>query len=156
IHSLSDEDWFGFGLASPGGAGDYVKITFDHAQGDVDLELYNDSATVLLDYSAGVGDVEQISLKGLPVGNYRLRILGYKAANPNYTLNIQAPVASFGDWSEPNNSSAAAFDLRQVKGLQVFDPLSLHVAGDEDWFRFTTVTNALRGTYAEIQFNHHL
>lgn len=81
-------DWFRFTLSTAGTTSSSAVINFQHAQGDLDLELYN-SAGTRIGNSAGVGNSETISLNGLAAGTYAVRILGYQAAtNPNYSLVI--------------------------------------------------------------------
>lgn len=57
----SDQDWFKFDLQKQGTSGDYVGISFDTYQGDLDLELYNSSGT-LLKSAKGFRDIESIRL----------------------------------------------------------------------------------------------
>jgi hypothetical protein len=65
-----------------------VQINFQHAQGDLDLALYN-SAGTLLGRSQGTTDSERVSLNGLAAGTYYIQVYGYRgASNPSYTLDI--------------------------------------------------------------------
>jgi len=160
IHQAGDRDWFEFTLPTPGQLGHLARITFDHALGDLDLELY-DIAGTLLARSAGVTGREEISLRGLSAGTYRLLVQGYGGAvNPRYTLALFGPQNTQGDWADQprpgfadNNTAPNAYDLRQVRGLQTWDPLSIHSASDADWFRITTVTHAAKGHFVAIQFD---
>src|SRR5207302_9716584 len=68
IATGTDHDWFHFQTVAAGQGGNAVTISFDHTRGDVDLELFNSSDT-LVAASRGVGDSEQVSLEGLPQGD---------------------------------------------------------------------------------------
>jgi hypothetical protein len=160
IHNGSDVDWFRFSLAGKGGLNDRIGIDFDHGKGDLDIELYGSDGASLVSTSKGVSSREEISLNTLVAGSYLLKVLGYKGAvNPEYTLFVDAPENITGDWAEQgvaNNSIATARDLRNVEGLQSWNPLSIHNAGDQDWFKFTTLNAADSSGYINITFNHAL
>lgn len=84
-------DWFKFTINRTGGSGDYAGISFIHAHGDLDFELYN-AAGSRLARSEGTADSERISLSGRAAATYYVHIYGYQGANnPNYALTIQAP-----------------------------------------------------------------
>ena len=88
IHSDRDSDFFRFYLNDTGGAGDFIRIDFTKADGDLDLELYNEAGE-LLRVSHGAGDWEQIPLDGQPEGWYFARAHGFAGAtSPSYSLTI--------------------------------------------------------------------
>ncbi len=171
--SIDDQDWFKITLPSGVTNNDFVSISFDHSQGDIDLELYNSTGTTKLQESKGVGNTEEISLAGLS-GDYYVKVFGYNnATNPNYSLTVNAPISNTGDWleanniQETNNTQAKATDLntkfsQQLQAGQQFiqlgidaeKPLSIHTAADVDWFKFTLATAGQLGDYASIAFNH--
>lgn len=160
IHNTSDEDWFRFETLAIGAAGHSVAIAFQQLQGDLELELYDQSGT-LLERSATVNDVESISFVNRPAGVYYVRVIGRTiglthARNPNYTLLIDPPEGPSGDYAESNDTPATAYDLRQVQGTRTFDPLSIHAAGNVDWFRFTTTSAAHDGNAITIAFDQRL
>jgi clostripain len=162
-----DQDWFKITLPSGVTSNDFVSISFDHSQGDIDLELYDSTGTTKLQESKGVGNTEKISLAGL-AGDYYVKVVGYNnATNPNYSLTVNAPISNTGDWLESNNTQATAIDLnakfsQQLQAGQQFiqlgidaeKPLSIHTATDVDWFKFTLATAGQLGDYASIAFNH--
>ncbi|TRV50784.1 MAG: hypothetical protein EWV53_14205 [Microcystis panniformis Mp_MB_F_20051200_S9] len=165
--SIDNEDWFKITLPSGVTSNDYISISFDHSQGDIDLELYDSTGTTKLLDSTGVGNSESISLAGLS-GDYYIKVFGYNNANnPNYSLTINAPISNTGDWLEANNTQATATDLNTqfsqqleagVTFIQLGDssnkPLSIHNASDVDWFKFTITSEGKLGDYASISFNH--
>ncbi|HEY9647931.1 MAG TPA: clostripain-related cysteine peptidase [Chroococcidiopsis sp.] len=102
ISPANDQDWFKFTTAGAGTANDLVQISFNHAAGDLALNLY-DSAGNLLRQSNGVTSSEQISLQSLAAGTYYAQVTGVNGAtNANYSLAINAPagpVAALPNWT---------------------------------------------------------
>jgi hypothetical protein len=87
-------DWFRFTTSATGTASNTISITFQNSQGNLQLALYN-SAGTLLATSAGTGNTETISLNGRAAGTYYVDIFGNSGAtNPNYTLNVAAPITT--------------------------------------------------------------
>lgn len=81
-------DWFRFTTSGAGTSSSSVSMTFSHAQGDLDLRLY-DSAGNLVRYSDSASNSETVSLNGLAAGTYYVQVYGYNGArNPNYTLDV--------------------------------------------------------------------
>jgi subtilisin family serine protease len=84
-------DWFRFTTTATGSSASRVSLSFQHAQGDLDLELYNASGS-RLGISEGTGNSEAVSLNGWAAGTYYIRVYGYNGArNPSYGLTIAAP-----------------------------------------------------------------
>ncbi|MCL4788949.1 MAG: pre-peptidase C-terminal domain-containing protein, partial [Verrucomicrobia bacterium] len=159
--TAGDNDWFQFTLPVPGAVGHFARIDFRHSLGDLDLQLYDANGTNLLRRSDSVADLESIALNGLAAGTYKLRVFGYAGArNPSYTLSLSVPENLAGDWAEfvragvsNNNTAANAYDLREVRSLQTWRPLSLHTTSDVDWFRIATVGDAKAEHFALIAFD---
>jgi len=87
-------DWYRFTTTATGTASNTVSISFQNAQGNLQLALYNASGT-LLATSAGTGNTETISLSGRAVGTYYIDVYGNSGAtNPNYSLSIVAPTTT--------------------------------------------------------------
>lgn len=81
-------DWYRFTLSTAGTSASSAVINFQHAQGDLDLELYNAAGT-RIGNSDSATNSETISLSGLNAGTYYLHVLGYQgASNPNYSMVI--------------------------------------------------------------------
>jgi hypothetical protein len=108
-------DWFRFTTTATGTAASRVGINFSHAQGDLDIRLYN-AAGVQIGSSLGVTNAESISLSGRPAGTYYLRVYGYQGAeNPNYTLTVVPPS---GVVTPPPPPPTGAFSITlRVSGL---------------------------------------
>ena len=165
IHTNADKDWFKFELNQDGETGQFIAINFDHDLGDLQLELFeafdtnaNTTETqyqkYLVELANGDGDTEQISLAGLAQGEYYIRVSG--EVNPNYNLTLSAPplLDSTGDFTEPNNSSSNAYDLREVEGTRFLSGLSIHNQTDTDWFQFTTKDMGKDSHVVRIDFSH--
>ncbi|SFH57310.1 clostripain-related cysteine peptidase [Planctomicrobium piriforme] len=154
IHNSTDVDTFSFTMSSNATASHFVQAAFNHFAGDIDLELYDSTGTVLLGRSATAGNVETISLDGLPArddqGNlieYRVKVFGDSGStNPYYSLTFNTPAPIFSDWAEANNSASQAKDLRGVEGDLTLSGLSLHQAGDLDYFKFQLAAPGIVGT----------
>ncbi len=86
----NDTDWFTFRLDRDTQAGDYLEIVFDHAKGNLALDLFTPSGQIIRG-SDTLNDREVVSLEGLPAGVYAARVQGINSAdNPNYTLVLSA------------------------------------------------------------------
>jgi hypothetical protein len=118
IHSSTDRDWFRFATTQTGDTNSKVQIFFSHAAGDLDMRLYNSSATEI-DISQGTVDNELISLSGRPAGTYYLQVYGYEGAiNADYDLRITPPAVVAGTVNatlrNQNNVNALPFGTRFI------------------------------------------
>ncbi|NMQ05771.1 hypothetical protein E4Q08_11080 [Candidatus Accumulibacter phosphatis] len=152
IDTTSDRDWFSFNTRGVGHEGDRVRIDFDNASGDLDMVLYDQNGTVVRGESRGTENFEEISLKDLAAGPYKIEVSGYNGAvNPQYTLSIIAPDTSLSpDSLEPNNGFETAFNLDLTSGVTTINA-TIHAA-DHDYFKFTTTTRGTAGSSLGIQF----
>jgi Ca2+-binding RTX toxin-like protein len=156
IHEPGDEDWFRFETTAASTTWNGAAITFWHEEGDLDLELYNSHGELVGD-SDSVDDVEWIDMNRLPSGEYFLRIQGFDlATNPDYWLTLNTPATNHSDFSEPNNSATGAYDLQAIQHDSSWDNLSIHEAGEEDWFAFTTLATGTITDAVGIEFDHEL
>jgi subtilisin-like proprotein convertase family protein len=151
IHSTTDEDWFHFELPTAANEDSAIALLFQHAQGDLDVELYRKAFVpggpvfaTLIHRVDGTTNLERIALKDahgspLPAGGYFLRVSGYDGAtNPNYSLIFNLPESTLGaDRLEGNNTPPEATNLNNLSGASQVDGLTI-TPGDSDWFRFRT------------------
>lgn len=87
-------DLYRIQLRETGGEFDYVRLNHNVKRGNLDLMLLNQRGNVLL-RSQGNGNVENISLEGVPAGTYFVQVIGRKfQSNPNYQLSLSV------DWKE--------------------------------------------------------
>jgi hypothetical protein len=90
-------DWYRFTTTATGTSTHSLMVSFLHAQGDLDVELYSASGQ-RLGLANGTGNSETISLNGLAAGTYYVRVYGYRGVlNPSYTLSVLPPTAPSGD-----------------------------------------------------------
>ena len=151
-----DPDWYRFTLGSSGRSGDAVSIAFTHARGDLDLVLYDSSATTRIAVSQGVGDSEQVSLAGLAPGSYLVQVYGFNgAANAAYELVTSLAQAGSlsGDRRENDDTPESATMLGTIAGTVIEESLNI-TAADPDWFRFTLASAGRSGDAVSIAFNH--
>ena len=91
IHTQTDEDFFSFYANSVGGPVDFVRIDFDNSDGNLDIELLDESGNSI-EVSETTEDVERISLEGRPEGRYWVRVHGRDGArNAEYRLTVNPP-----------------------------------------------------------------
>jgi hypothetical protein len=145
-------DWYRFRTSTRGTASDFVEIDFEHAQGDLDLALFNSSGQ-RVGYAGTTSDTERVSLSGLAAGLYYVRIYGYRGAtNPDYSLTISPRLPLVDDAYEQNDSRAAARDLGALTDPRTMS--SLVMADSHDWFRFSMDGPGASGDGVAIDFLH--
>lgn len=140
LHDPSDQDWFRFTTNEAGITGDKVAVTYDRASGE-DLSLllrYTDHEGQIQERTATETDTgQEISLEGLPNGEYRILVKAEDSIIPEYFLIIDAPGTPTDgkDWARGNNSFNKAEEVgvitaqTQLSGLQVD-------SSSADWFEF--------------------
>jgi hypothetical protein len=80
-----DVDWLGFSVKS----GFSASLTFSHAEGDLELEIYSSLTLEYVTGSYGSGNEETVVLSGLPAGTYWARIFGADGeSNPSYCFEV--------------------------------------------------------------------
>jgi hypothetical protein len=145
-------DWFRFRMVGPGAATNFVRINFQHVQGDLDLIVYN-LGLAEVGRSTGITDAEQVSLHGLDRGIYYVKIYGYQGAhNPSYTLQINPSRGAPGsdDPYEDNDAFPQAFNLGTLGEPQTYADLVL--ADSADWFSFTMNGPGTAGDRVRLDF----
>lgn len=149
-------DWYKFTIGSAATTGSSVTIGFEHAKGDLDLELYN-SAGNRVRVSQSIANSETISIAGFPAGTYYVRVYGYRGVtNPNYSLGINlsksAPVSAPDDAYENNDTQALAANLGTLTTNANLSNLAL--TDSADWFRFTTTATGTSANTVAINFQN--
>jgi len=154
ISCPGDDDHFSLPLS----VGDILAAGFDfaHAEGDIDVQLFDEAGAVVAD-ALSASDGEAIGYQVTTAGRYTLRV--FLAADygpaPGNEYDLEVVVARTGpacllDQLEPNNSRAAAGSI----STGVLTSLSV-CSSDNDWFvfnasaqdtvSFTLVYGALEG-----------
>lgn len=125
-------DWYRFTMNGQGNSSSYVGVSFQHASGDLDLEVYNSSGR-RLGLSDGVSNSEVVSLSGLNAGTYFVHVYGYRGAtNPNYTLTIAPGIAATIPTPTPTTPVASGYQIdMNMQGLTasqqaIFRDAALH------------------------------
>lgn len=159
LHQAGDQDWFRFELLSTATTSHYVLADFRHALGDVELELYDELGRLIRTSTSSIAP-ESVSLAGLPVGVYFIRVFGYQdATSPHYSLEVLAPLSGnmTPDRYESNNSLATATIIRSsgelLVGALAVNDLNLHATSDQDYFRFNTVAGSTSAHSVSLEFN---
>ena len=86
IHSDKDVDYYRFSILEKGSADDFITLTCTAQLGDLDIEILNAAGDVVA-YSRTAENEDTVSLKGLDIGEYYIRVYGYNNVANNYTLN---------------------------------------------------------------------
>ena len=136
IHEAGNDDYYRITASETGDL--VLTVSFDHAAGDIDMIAYGATQN-WLGISETTTDTEQITISAVAGEDYYLRVFGYSGAtNEAYTLSVDQPDAPppppLGDAYEPNDSFAAAA-LLDAPTDSSFENLSIHVSGNEDYFR---------------------
>ena len=154
-HQVNDEDWFQFSTVAVGAAPHFVAATFSHANGDLDLELYDQAGTKIAS-SNSASNEERISLQGLAAGTYFARVFGFNnSINSNYQLSLQTPTNVINaDRFEVNNTVATATNLGVLTAPQTTSALTVHNTADLDHYRFETSATGKADDYVQINFSH--
>lgn len=127
-----DPDWFSF--EAQAGKRLQVVLVFNNSEGDLDLEVYDASGT-LVGASRRTTDEELVDLASLATGGtYTAKVVGYQGAQADYLLeiNLLGAVQCTADAFEPNNDPGAAAALPST-GSQTVSGLTY--CGDADYFR---------------------
>lgn len=129
LHSNSDVDFFRY--VAEGTSMATYSVQFNHANGNIDLELLDATGRVLA-RSASSTNSESITHQAEAGAVYFLKVLG--TANSNYNLQITGPEAIKPDTQEANDTLAAA---KLLSGASpTLSGLSLHTNRDVDHFKY--------------------
>ncbi|MEX2310245.1 MAG: lysyl oxidase family protein [Pirellulales bacterium] len=133
INATNDDDYYRIvptvsGIMS-------VSLAFQHAQGDIDMQILSASQTQL-GLSDSTGNGEQFSLSVTAGPAYYIRVYGFRGAiNPSYSMTInvpETPSGGTGDALEENDTFATARSLTAVD--QVYSNLSINAPNDDDYY----------------------
>jgi hypothetical protein len=138
LHTPTDEDWYRFTLNQKAVAGDKVSITYDKTKSLSFLVRYTDANGQIKERtSTNTSTGKEISLAGLPQGEYRLCVKANGSIVPKYSLKINAPGTPTDgkDWAKGNNIVTKAEDLGVITAETQFTGLQVDNA-TPDWFVF--------------------
>ncbi|MFO0928452.1 MAG: clostripain-related cysteine peptidase [Gemmataceae bacterium] len=153
LHSTADEDWFRFDLLTAAEAANAIQLEQLGDPATVRLELYNGATRV--GTSTVTGRTFRLSLGDLhlPAATYHLRVFGASAPTA-YKLAFQMPRALTPDNRESNDTPDTATDLGTVRAVTTLTGLTIHAAGNDDWFRFSTVAAGAAPASVRIDFRN--
>ncbi len=130
------EDWYE--IQVPAGQENLVvDLEFTHAEGDIDLALYDDSGNEI-DRAASVTDDESMDLLVPEAGTYYLNVYPYSGSGNTYDLRWNALPAPADDNYEPNNTLETAYDITGDEQTWLENIDGLGVANDADWYKLET------------------
>ena len=144
INDDTDEDWYEFAIAQPGGANDIINTYA--LSGNINLAFY-DGERNLISESSGITVSDSFSLQGLPAGTYFFQVSG--AGNSYYEFDLLAEgdgYIEYDDYYEPNDSIDEAYNLGLVEYFS--DDYLYSASGDPDWYQFEIGQTG--GTYDQV------
>jgi subtilisin family serine protease/subtilisin-like proprotein convertase family protein len=148
IHAPGNDDYFRFTAQMSGAL--TADVLFNHAEGDLDLALYDANQTLLASSTSSTGS--ERAFWAISAGQtYYLRVHGKGGElNPSYQLQLAVSEAPPGDRFEQNDSFAAAANLGSL-GNRSETGLSIHFPANDDYYRFTASSS---GTFvADVLFS---
>ncbi|MFX1321662.1 MAG: clostripain-related cysteine peptidase [Promethearchaeota archaeon] len=148
----ADDDWYEI-YVTPGYERLRVELTFTHSEGDIDIDVY-DASISLITYSESVTDNEYINYIVPSSGTYYLLIY-YGDAGNEYDLwwNDTSPVAPTDDNYEENDYYYEAYDLSSYEGVWLSTIDGLGIQADDDWYQIY-ITSGNEHLRVELTFTH--
>ncbi len=143
-----DDDWFAFDV--PEACTVDVRVTFTHADGDLDMVL-TDAVGAEQGSSDSEDDDERITER-LPAGRYAVRVYGFEGAENTYGLQVDLDCGPVGECVDDDLED----DDQPVDAtpLQPGTPVNATLCGgDDDYFTFTTPSPACEVTVT-ADFRH--
>jgi hypothetical protein len=147
-----DEDWYRVAVA-PGQLLLVVTCSFTHAEGDIDLDLYDADSNLLM-RSSGTTDGETISYLVPSPGAYYVKVYGYfQGGNLGSAYDLQYQTEVTDDAYEDNDVPLSAYNLGAAGGIWLSSLSGIGVQGDEDWYQFSVLSGHLQ-VAATCTFTH--
>lgn len=147
-----DDDWYQLFLQE-GDTRLEVTATFDHALGDVDIELYDPDGNFIV-RSESVTNQEYIEIGNTPPGFYSLRVYYGNAGNA-YDLQWRSYLFLPDDAYEPNNSGPTAYPVDEVDQTFLSSILGVGYQKDDDYYRIR-LPEGENAVQVECYFDHAL
>ena len=148
IHAPNNDDWFKW-TSTSSGIVEFAAL-FEHARGNLNLQVYDANENLVGESSSSTND-ESLQVTVTDGDDYFVRVFGVSGETQRrYDLVINR-LGLAPDSYEPNQSFVTAADLGT--GNQTVNGLNLHVAGDEDWYRWRAPQNGFLVVDALFQQN---
>jgi hypothetical protein len=136
-------DWYSIRVTA--GDGLEVDLSFTHADGDIDVELYrtpgnvaiNENTLILVDSSRGVTDGETVyERRASETSTYLVKVIHYQSQEPQ---PYQMTVNVFSGCVDDVVSATAEHNdqLSEASGLPALGEIRQVCDYDEDWYRFS-------------------
>jgi hypothetical protein len=143
ICTAGDQDWARFTLSGPGDVLIRTASRAGYVGGDTELWLYgpNSSTTQIAYNDDYTGLWSQISVASLPAGTYYVKVQEYgnNGTIDGYTLFLDITTPTLPPDAYESDDTAGASKTISDNETQNRD---IHVAGNEDWARFTLTQNS--------------
>jgi len=143
-----DEDWYQIEVTA---GYDRVRILcdFTHADGDIDVALY-DASEILITYSESTTDDEIIDVTVSSSGTYYIKVYFSNVGN---TYNLWWDDIGYDDDYEENDTLAAAYDLSGDELIWLSSISGFGIQRDEDWYQIE-VTTGYERVLIDCYFTH--
>jgi len=139
--TVVDDDWFRMDEGMP--AVVQVAITFDHATGDLDLELYDEDGTLLASSATGA-DTETVTGFTL-TGKFLIHVFGYNGQANTCHMTVGVTPIQEDQWEENDAMDEAA----------TIEPGTYEIGVlDSDWFRVAVGTSAV--LHVTLEFDNDI
>ncbi|MHA2398996.1 MAG: PPC domain-containing protein [Promethearchaeota archaeon] len=127
-----DDDWFKIQV-SPGEERLVVFLLFKHIEGDIDIEIYNNSlAFIGGNYS--ITDDEFIDIIVPVAGQYYIKVYLGNAGNAYNLLWDDMNPLALDDVFEENDDPGTAFNISMYQNMWLSSINELGIQSDDDWF----------------------
>lgn len=160
----TDVDWLKFKVTDGTlGPDTLIWLSFPNSQSDIDLYVAKGKSNAkdgnwIVQSTATDTPYEAVSLAGLGIGTYYVRIDSDNGVPADYRLSYQLRPQFARDRSEPNNNADDARFLgvgaKQQSPLDVTLERNLHTAGDEDWYYFRLQEAIAPGSQVSLSFDN--
>ncbi len=150
-----DEDWYEIDVSPAGYERILVDLQFTHADGDIDLELYDSSGTLLAS-SDSTTDDESIDYTASSTGSYYLKVYSDSNSGNTYDLwwdDVPPPPPLNDDNYEENDNLASAYDLSTLEQTWLSSIDGVGIANDDDWYEIE-VDSGEEQILVDLQFTH--
>jgi hypothetical protein len=148
---LYDDDWYSIDVTS-GSFIVHIDSTFIHANGDIQMELYDTDGTTRLRSSQSDTDNESIDYIFYSAGTYFIRISSKISSSNGNIYNLIWKTETFSDDNYENNDTwETAVSLVENTQLSAVDGMGY--AYDDDWYSIE-VTSGNMKVFINCTFTH--
>ena len=140
VHAAGNDDWFAW--ESPVTEIATISTAFRNADGNLDLELYDENGKRIAASNSQSLSFERIQTRVIAGDQYFIRVFGFRnALSPDYDLRIDVPDIG-EDRFEPNSTIQRPTDLgresQKQENLTIHDcPPGTEFCSDPDFYRWT-------------------